>query len=93
MGLEGSGGNFFARLIHVGALLPDASLPSVAIGLLAIALFLLLERALPGRPTTLIVVAVAIAATGFFGLGRSGVRLVGDLPQGLPAFAVTPAAT
>ena len=70
------------------ALLPDASLPSVAIGLLAIALFLLLERALPGRPTTLIVVAAAIAATGFFGLGRSGVKLVGDLPQGLPAFGL-----
>src|SRR5712675_1709226 len=66
LGLEGSGGNFFARLLHVGTLLPDASLPSVAIGVLAIALFLLLERALPGRPTTLIVVAAAIATPGIF---------------------------
>ncbi|MGZ5910272.1 MAG: SulP family inorganic anion transporter [Reyranella sp.] len=88
--LEGSGGNFFARLVHVGTSLPDASLPSLAIGLLAIALFLLLERALPGRPTTLIVVAAAIAATAFLGLGRSGVRLVGDLPQGLPALGLPP---
>jgi high affinity sulfate transporter 1 len=92
LGLEGGSGNFFARLLHIGTLLPDASLPSVAIGVLAIALFLLLERALPGRPTTLIVVAAAIAATSFFGLERSGVRLVGDLPQGLPAFGLPPVA-
>lgn len=30
-------------------------------------------------------VAAAIATTAFFDLGRSGIRLVGDLPQGLPA--------
>src|SRR6267154_276736 len=42
LGLEGSGGNFFARLLHVGTLLPDASLPSFAVGAVAIALFLLL---------------------------------------------------
>jgi MFS superfamily sulfate permease-like transporter len=89
LGLEGSSGNFFSRLLHVGTL-PDASLPSVVIGVLAIALFLLLERALPGRPTTLIVVAAAIAATALFGLGSSGVRLVGDLPQGLPALGLPP---
>ena len=83
--VEGGGSSFFSRLVYVGTLLPDASLPSLAIGLLAIALFLVLERALPGRPTTLIVVAAAIAATAFFDLGRSGTRLVGDLPQGLPA--------
>ena len=29
LGLEGGGGNFFARLLHVGTLLPEASLPSV----------------------------------------------------------------
>jgi SulP family sulfate permease len=86
--IEGGSGNFFTRLVHVGTLLPDTSLPSLVIGLLAIALFLLLERALPGRPTTLIVVAAAIASTALFGLGRSGIRLVGDLPQGLPALGL-----
>ena len=90
LGLEGSSGNFFARLLHVGALLPEASLPSLAVGGLAIVLFLLLERALPGRPTTLIVVAAAIVATSFLGLERAGVRLVGELPQGLPALGLLP---
>ena len=90
LGLEGTGGNFFERLFHVATVLPDASLPSFAIGALAIALFLLLEWRLPGRPTTLIVVAAAIAATGFFDLGRFGIHLVGQLPQGLPAIGFAP---
>ena len=90
LGLEGTGGNFFERLFHVATVLPDASLPSFAIGALAIALFLLLEWRLPGRPTTLIVVAAAIAATGFFDLGRFGIHLVGHLPQGLPAIGFAP---
>ena len=45
---------------------------------------------MPGRPTTLIVVAAAIAATGFFDLGRFGIHLVGQLPQGLPAIGFAP---
>jgi high affinity sulfate transporter 1 len=86
--VEGIRGNFFERVWHVGASLPDASLPSLAVGAFAIALFLLLERALPGRPTTLVVVAAAIAATGFFGLGKHGLKLVGELPQGLPPLSL-----
>jgi SulP family sulfate permease len=90
LGLEGGSGNFFERLLHVATLLPDASLPSFAVGALAIALFLLLEWTLPGRPTTLVVVAAAIAATGLFGLGSFGIHLVGHLPQGLPAIGFAP---
>ena len=84
LGLEAGGGNFFERLWNVMALLPDASLLSLAIGLSAIVVFLLLDRVLPGRPTTLIVVAAAIVATAVLDLGKSGVHLVGRLPQGLP---------
>jgi SulP family sulfate permease len=90
LGLEGGSGNFFERLFNVGTMIPDISLPSLAIGGLAIALFLLLEWKLPSRPTTLIVVAAAIAATGFLGLGKLDVRLVGDLPQGLPTLGLLP---
>jgi high affinity sulfate transporter 1 len=85
LGLEGVGGNFFERLIHVGSLLPETSVPSLVIGGLAIVLFLALERLLPGRPTTLIVVAAAIIAASLLDLGRHGVALVGELPRGLPA--------
>ena len=90
LGLEGTGGNFFERLFHVATVLPDASLPSFAIGHVAIALFLLLEWRLPGRPTTLIVVAAAIAATGLLRPGPLRHPLVGHLPQGLPAIGFAP---
>jgi SulP family sulfate permease len=88
LGMEGAGGNFFERLWHVGVALPDASLPSLAVGASAIALFLLLEWALPGRPTTLLVVAGAIAAASLFDLSKYGVKLVGQLPQGFPAIGL-----
>ncbi|WP_170303218.1 SulP family inorganic anion transporter [Reyranella soli] len=84
LGLEGGHGNFFERLVEVAHGLPDASWPSFAVGAAAIVLFLALERALPGRPTTLIVVGAAIALASVFDPGRYGVKLVGELPQGLP---------
>lgn len=84
-GIEGSSGSFFARLAHVATSLSDTHVASLAVGVGAIVLFLLLERSLPGRPTTLLVVAAAILATRFLGLDNLGIHLVGNLPTGLPA--------
>ena len=84
LGLESAPGNFFERLLHICLSLSHVSLPAVAIGFCAIALFLWLDHALPGRPTTLVVVAVSIAAATLFDFGRAGVKLVGEMPQGLP---------
>ena len=84
LGIHGVQGNFFERIGHVIMSLPDTHLPSLALGVAAIALFLAFERLLPGRPTTLIVVVAAIAATAIFKLGQSGVAVVGELPAGLP---------
>jgi SulP family sulfate permease len=53
-GLEGVTGNFFVRIVHVVASLPQTHLPTLLFGLAAIALFALFEHVLPGRPTTLI---------------------------------------
>ena len=84
LGVHGHAGNFFERVIEVAGLLPQASVPALIVGTVAIVLFLGLERLAPGRPTTLIVVGIAIAATTLLDLGRTGVKLVGELPQGLP---------
>ena len=83
-GISGVQGNFFERIAHVAHALPATHVPSLAVGLSAIVLFLALEKALPGRPTTLLVVAGAIVATAFLGLGGLGIHLVGELPTGLP---------
>ena len=83
-GLEGVTGNFFERVAHVAAALPQTHVPSLAIGLAAIMLFMVFERAFPGRPTTLVVVVAAIAAVTFFRFDEIGIKVVGDLPSGLP---------
>jgi len=87
-GLDGVAGNFFVRVAHVFASLPQTHVPSLLFGLAAIVLFVLFERLLPGRPTTLIVVIAAIAVTTVFGLSVSGIKIIGDLPSGLPAISV-----
>jgi MFS superfamily sulfate permease-like transporter len=52
-----------------------------------IALMLLFEHFLPRLPAALVLVGASIVASAWFGLGKSGVQLVGALPQGLPSFA------
>ena len=84
-GIKGVSGSFFERIAHVATSLPQTHMPSLVVGVGAIVLFLVLERVLPGRPTTLLVVAVAIVATRFLGLDRFGIHIVGELPTGLPA--------
>jgi high affinity sulfate transporter 1 len=87
-GLEGVTGNFFERVGHVVASLPQAHVPSLLFGLAAIALFVLFERLFPGRPTTLVVVITAVAVMTVFGLSKTGIKIVGDLPSGLPEISL-----
>src|SRR5258707_7681873 len=54
-GIEGVSGNFFERVAHVIWSLPETHVLSLVIGLSAIILFVIFERAFPGRPTTLVV--------------------------------------
>src|SRR5262249_38321473 len=59
---------------------------ALAIGLVAIALLVLGNKYLPGRPIALVVVLLSIAAVALGQLERFGVRIVGDIPAGLPSF-------
>jgi MFS superfamily sulfate permease-like transporter len=68
-GLEGVTGNFFERIAHVVISMPQTHVPSLLIGVAAIALFIAFERALPSRPTTLVVVVAAVAMMTIFRLG------------------------
>jgi MFS superfamily sulfate permease-like transporter len=53
-------------------------------GLAALALLLLGEKFLPGRPVALLVVALSTAVVSLTALGEAGVATVGVLPAGLP---------
>ncbi len=87
-GIEDVSGNFFERVGHVLWSLPETHVPSLLIGLGSIALFVILSRALPHRPTTLVVVGAAIAVMSVFGLSGRGIKIVGDLPTGLPGIGL-----
>lgn len=61
---------------------------TLAIGAVAAVALVVGKRTLPRFPTPLAVVAIAIALVGALELAGSGVAVIGDVPQGLPAPAL-----
>ncbi len=83
-GVKGGGENFFDRAITLLGQLGHTNLAVLAIGLAALALIILGERYLPGRPVALFVVALATVAVSLPPLAKLGISTVGPLPAGLP---------
>ncbi|MEJ0074424.1 MAG: SulP family inorganic anion transporter [Alphaproteobacteria bacterium] len=86
-GVEGGGHNFFERVYVLLGQLGSMQLVVLAVGLIAIALLLVGERLLPGRPVALAVVALAIVLTTWLGLAQLGLPVTGHIPEGLPALS------
>ncbi len=87
-GVKGGGEGFFERVAVLWGQLPDTNLAVLAFGLAALAVLLLGERFLPGRPVALFVVAISIVVLSVTSLGALGFKVVGALPKGLPEFQV-----
>jgi high affinity sulfate transporter 1 len=87
-GVAGGGRNFFDRVITLVGQLGGIHWIVLAVGLVAILMLLAGERALPGRPVGLAVVILSIVAATLFGLPTLGVPVTGNIPSGLPSFAV-----
>ncbi len=87
-GVKGGGEGFFDRIVVLGGQLPGTNLAVLAFGLAALAVLLLGERFLPGRPVALLVVGISIVVMSVTSLEALGFAVVGALPQGLPAFHV-----
>jgi high affinity sulfate transporter 1 len=85
-GVKGGGEHFFERLVVLGGQLPDTNFAVLSFGLVALAVLLLGEKLLPGRPVALLVVVASIVALSVTPLGELGFKVVGALPQGLPDF-------
>jgi SulP family sulfate permease len=71
-----------AALRHVG----EWHLPTLALGAGGILLMLALRRWLPRLPAPLVAVILGTLAVVELHLDQSGVRIVGDIPTGLPSF-------
>jgi high affinity sulfate transporter 1 len=85
-GVRGGGDDFFERVGQLVRQVPDTNVLTLAIGLGAILVLLLGEKFLPGRPVALGAVLLALLAASLGHVEQHGVKVVGQLPAGLPDF-------
>ena len=85
LGIHFAKGSFLHNIFATVKSVPQASLATVAVGIVMIVVLVGLERFLPMVPAPLVAVALGIAGTHLFGLQSHGVEIVGRVPQGLPS--------
>lgn len=85
-GVPGGGDDFFDRVIVLVRQAPDANALALAIGVGAIVALLFGEKYLPGRPVALLVVVLSLVVSSLGQVENHGVKVVGELPAGLPEF-------
>jgi len=83
-GVKGGHGDFWERmhvfLQHVG----ETNTTSLLLGGAALALLILGKKLLPNKPVALFVVIAGIVVATFIDLGGHGVKLLGEVPRGVP---------
>jgi high affinity sulfate transporter 1 len=87
-GFKGSHGDFWERSGHFFSHLRETNMASLLLGLGALAVLLLGKRFLKNKPVSLFVVIAGIIAASSMDLGSLGVKLLGQVPQGLPPFGL-----
>ena len=84
-GFKGAHGDFWERMSHFVSHVGETNAASLALGLAALAILLLGKRYLASRPVALFVVIGGIAFASLVDLAALGVKLLGEVPQGVPA--------
>ncbi len=84
MGLDKNGQGLIQQLISTFERLPQASLPSLAIAVAVLVIIVGFEKAVPRFPGALLAVAGMTAACAWFHWKDHGIRVVGEVPGGLP---------
>jgi sulfate permease, SulP family len=87
-GFKGSHGDFWERSGYFFSHLRETNMASLMLGLGAFALLLLGKRFLRNKPVALLVVIAGIVTASVMDLGSLGVKLLGQVPQGLPPFGL-----
>src|SRR5437762_2190903 len=86
LGFKGSHGDFWERSGYFFSHLRETNVASLLLGLGALAVLLLGKRFLKNKPVALFVVIAGIVVASSMDLGSLGVKLLGEVPQGLPPF-------
>src|SRR5881398_2345236 len=87
-GFKGSHGDFWERSGYFFSHLGETNMASLLLGLGALAVLLLGKRFLKNKPVSLFVVIAGIIVASSMDLGSLGVKLLGQVPQGLPPFGL-----
>jgi high affinity sulfate transporter 1 len=88
LGIHFNKGHFFHNVISIVDHLPQASVPTVILAVVMLALQFCLQNFLPRVPASLVTVVTGIAASSLLGLSHMGIELVGEVHGGLPSFAL-----
>jgi MFS superfamily sulfate permease-like transporter len=87
-GFKGSHGDFWERSGHFFSHLGETNTTSLLLGCGALVVLLLGKRFLKNKPISLFVVIAGIVAAASMNLGNLGVKLLGQVPQGVPPFGL-----
>jgi high affinity sulfate transporter 1 len=88
-GFSGShGGDFWTRMAGFVEHAGQTNVTALLVGVCALAVLVAGKLWMKNRPVAFIVVVGGIAAARLFDLKASGVALIGNVPQGLPAFGI-----
>ncbi len=85
LGIHFQKGSFLHNVAGVVQGLPHASLVTLSVGGITVAILLAVERWVPKAPAPLIAVAGGVAGVSLLGLQAHGVGTVGQIPTGLPS--------
>ncbi|WP_425614002.1 SulP family inorganic anion transporter [Anatilimnocola sp. NA78] len=84
LGVRGGGDDFFERIGLLIQQVDSTHVLTLTVGAIAIGLLLAGAKLYPGRPVPLFIVALSLLAVWLFSLDRLGVKIVGEIPAGLP---------
>jgi len=87
-GFKGSHGDFWERAGYFFSHVRETNTASLVLGLAALAMLLLGKRFLRNKPVALLVVIAGIIVASTMDLRSLGVKLLGQVPQGLPPFGL-----
>ncbi|HKV20867.1 MAG TPA: sulfate permease [Mycobacterium sp.] len=87
-GVSVDGDEFIDQVRSFVTHLGDAHVPTVALAAAVLAVLLALARLMPRVPGPLIAILLASATVSVFSLQRNGIRVVGEIPGGLPTPAL-----
>jgi high affinity sulfate transporter 1 len=85
LGFSVEAGGIVPRVVEVLSKLGTTHWPTLAVGLASFAVLALAPRVIPRLPAALVTMALAALAVAALGLDSAGVRVIGEVPSGLPA--------